>query len=172
VHSGRIFTRLFVAFGVIIGVLGMSQLPASAVSQSRSIGTPYGTLTSDAWRGDQTSSGNTYQWDYQVTAKVSGQQSVASIKTTWTGSASLRNGASWQVSIGTSGVSAGAGSSWTNVSQTKYWNNTNGARLATYRTNMVATPKQDYRGGSVGLVNNAYVKFNGDARSWQINASV
>jgi hypothetical protein len=58
------------------------------------------------------------------------------------------------------------------VSQTKYWNNTNGARLATYRTNMVATPKQDYRGGSVGLVNNAYVKFNGDARSWQINASV
>lgn len=156
---------------VVVGFIA-SATPALAVSQEKTIGTPYGTLYSDVWHGDSSTSGNSIQWTYQVSAHVTGSQTVESIKTTWTGSVSLRNGASWQVSAGTSGVGAGASSNWQYVSQTKYWNNTNGARSADYRTNMVAIPSKDYRSGTVGLSNVGFVKFRGDARNWQITSAV
>lgn len=147
--------------------------PAFADSQYNSLSTPYGTLTSNVWRsGSGFTSGNTIQWDYQVSAEVSGSQSVAEIKTTWTGSASLRNSASFSLSAGTTSVSVGGGSSWQYVSQTKYWSNTNGARTASYRSNMIAAPSVDYREGTVSLINTAYVKFVGDARSYSVSAGV
>jgi hypothetical protein len=148
--------------------------PALAASQSNSLSTPYGTLTSDVWRtgSDGYTSGNTRQWEFQVSATVGGSQSVAEIKTTWTGSASLRNSASFSVSGGVDSVSVGGGSSWQSASNSKYWSNTNGARSASYRSNMVAAPDIDYRSGTVYLVNTAYVKFNGDARNFSISAGV
>ena len=133
--------------------------------------TPYGKLTSNVWHDGGTASGGTRKWNYQVSAAVAGSQSVAQIKTTWTGGASMRNSASFSVSAGADSVGVGGGSSWQWVSQTKYWSNTNGARTASYRSNMVAMPRLDYRWGTVSLSNTAFVKFKGDARNWQISAA-
>jgi hypothetical protein len=162
------------ALSVVLAAAGLilTATPAFAVSQERTISTPYGTLYSDVWHGDSSTSGNSISWTYQVSAHVTGSQTVESIKTTWTGSVSLRNSASWQLTVGSGGVGAGSGSSWQYVQDTKYWNNTNGARSADYRTNMVAIPKQDYRSGSVALKNVGFVKFRGDSRNWQITAAV
>lgn len=148
-------------------------LNADAASQAKPTSTPYGTLTSNVWRsdGDGSVSGNTRQWTYQVSAVVGGSQRVAEIRTTWTGGASLRNSASISLTAGSS-VGVSASSSWQNVTQTKYWYNTNGARSASYRSNMVAAPSRDYRAGTIYLMNTAFVKFHGDARNWQITSSV
>lgn len=78
--------------------------------------------------------------------------------------------ASLSLTVGSS-VGASASSSWQSVTQTKYWFNTNGARSASYRSNMVVAPQQDYRSNTVWIQNTAYVKFRGDARNWQIIAS-
>lgn len=159
---------------VACAAVAIPAAPAFADSQSKTLSTPYGTLTSNVWRtsGDGTTSGNTTQWSFQVSATISGTQSVAEIRTTWTGSASLRNSASWSVSGGTTSVSAGSSGSWQYVSQTKYWSNTSGVRSADYRSNMIAAPSVDYRAGTVNLINTAYVKFNGDARNYSISAGV
>lgn len=151
---------------------GFAATSAHAASQAKSIGTPYGTLTSNAWRtsGNGSISGNTRQWTYQVSAVVGGTQTVEQIRTTWTAGASLRNSASLSLTVGSS-VGASASSSWQSVTQTKYWYNTNGARSASYRSNMVVAPQQDYRSNTVWIQNTAYVKFRGDARNWQIIAS-
>jgi len=145
--------------------------PASAWQDSESIKTPYGKLTSNVWYDGGSNNGSARKWNYQVSATVGGTQAVAQIKTTWTGGASMRNSASFTLAAGKSGVSAGRSSSWQYVSQTKYWSNTNGARNANYRTNMVAMPRKDYRSRTVGLKNVAIVKFKGDARNWQITAA-
>lgn len=132
-----------------------------------------GTLISNAWRSTAaTSAGNTYQWDYQVSAVYSGNYAVSSIRTTWRGSASLRNSASINLGISNSGVSAGGGSSWQNVNTvTKYWENTNGAKNASYRSNMIVTPKKDYRSGTISITNTARVKLSRDAKPYEISAS-
>jgi len=167
-------TSVLVAAVATAGIVVLTGGAASATAQSMPLSTPYGTLTSDAWRmsGDGWVSGNTRQWNYQVTASVGGSQSVEQIKSTWTGGASLRNSANFSVSAGMDSVSVGGGSSWQYTSQTKYWLNTNGSRTATYTSNMIATPSDDYRSGSISLANTAFVKFSGDARNWQITASV
>lgn len=144
---------------------------AMAWQNTKTISTPYGTLESDVWYDGGTTSGATRQWNYQVTAKVGGSQSVAQIKSTWTGGADMRNSGSFSVTAGTSGVGVSSSSSWQYVKQTKYWSNTNGSRLATYSSNMVVAPVQDYEFGTISLINTAFVKFNGDARNWQISAS-
>jgi hypothetical protein len=157
-----------VALATCVAVV-LPATPALADSQANTLSTPYGTLTSNVWRtgSDGSVYGNTRQWDFQVSATVDGSQSVAEIKTTWTGSASLRNGASWSVAGGVDSVSVGGGSSWQYASNTESWSNTNGAR-----SNMIAAPAVDYRSGTVYLVNTAYVKFNGDARNFSISAGV
>lgn len=173
--SSRVVSKL-----LRVAVLGLATsatlvglaVPASANSQSKTLSTPYGTLQSDVYRSGYETSGNTLQWRYQVTGKVGGTQSVEQIKTIWTGGASLRNSASFSLAVGKDGVSVGGGSSWNTAEQTKYWSNSNGARLATYKTNMVVAPKQDYRSNTIYLRNTAFVKFRGDARNWQIMASV
>lgn len=164
----------FAIFAVAtLGITSFLAVDAHAISQAKSTNTPYGKLTANAWRdnGDGKASGNTRQWTYQVSAVAGGTQRVAEIRTTWTGGASLRNSASISLTAGSS-VGVGASSSWQNVKQTKYWYNTNGARTSSYRSNMIAAPSKDYRSGTVYLMNTAYVKFHGDARNWQITASV
>lgn len=148
-------------------------MPRSKNSKSYSIPGGKGTITSNAWRSTSaTSSGNTYQWDYQVSAVYSGNYAVSSIRTTWRGSASLRNSASIDLGISDSGVSAGGGSSWQNVNTvTKYWENTNGAKESSYRSNMVVTPKKDYRSGTISITNTARVKLSKDAKPYEISAS-
>ena len=65
-----------------------SPMPRTQNSKSYTIPGGKGTLTSNAWRSTVASSpGNTYQWDYQVSAVYSGHYAVSSIRTTWKGSA-------------------------------------------------------------------------------------
>lgn len=132
-----------------------------------------GSLRSNAWRSSSaTTSRNTYQWDYQVSAVYTGNNTVEKIRTTWKGSASLRNSASIDLGISDLGVSAGGSSSWQNVSTvTKYWENSNGSKESSYRSNMVVSPSKDYRTNTIAITNTARVKLKGDAKPYEITAS-
>lgn len=132
-----------------------------------------GTLTSNVWRstfGSQ--SGNTLQWNYQVSAKYTGKLKVARIRTSWQAAASMRNSATISLGLGDT-VSAGAGSAWLSTcSVTKYWENTNGATSADYSSNMYVAPQQDYRSNTISLANTATVQLQGDPRVYSYVASV
>ena len=148
-------------------------MPRSADSKSYTIPGGQGTLTSNAWRSTTPDlSGNTYQWDYQVSAVYTGSKTVSSIRTTWKGSASLKNSASISLGISGSGANAGGSSAWQNVSTVaKYWENSNGAKESSYRSNMVVTPRADYRSGTISITNTARVVLKGDAKPYEITAS-
>ncbi|MCA1322355.1 hypothetical protein LC085_20970 [Bacillus tianshenii] len=166
-----IVTSMSLAFGIF----SFSGGQVSAASDSNYVNMPsgYGKLTSNAWRSSLTTSGNTYQFEYQTSAVYSGTKSVDWIKTTWEACASLRNSASMSIGISADGVSAGSSSSWQNVCQSAYWQNSNGAKGAySERRNAVIKPRADYRTGTVSIQNEAKVKVVGDARSWSVNASV
>lgn len=154
----------------------MSDGTVFLTDQDKSLTIPggQGTLTSNAWRSTfKEGSGNTYQWDYQVSAVYSGNQTVESIRTSWYGSASLANSASISLGISGSGANAGAGSSWQTITTpVKYWENTNGAKSADYKSNLTVTPKADYRPGTISLTNTARVKLKGDPKPYEITASV
>lgn len=144
-------------------------------SQSRSYNIPggKGRLTSNAWRttGNGSISGNTRQWEYQVSAVYSGNNQVERIRTTWYGSASLKNSASISLGISGSGVSVGSSSSWQNaITVSKYWENNNGAKSSSYRSNMIVSPSRDYRSGTISITNTALVKLRGDAKVYQISS--
>ena len=132
-----------------------------------------GTLTSNAWRSGENPSGNTLQWDYQVSAYYTGNEFAETIRTTWQGSAQLRSSANMNLGVSESGVTAGGGSSWgTYNTPTKYWENTNGTKESSYRSNMVVTPAIDYRSGTISITNTATVKLRNDAKPYTISASV
>ncbi|WP_379001058.1 hypothetical protein [Metabacillus niabensis] len=161
--------------GVTVGICAFSFTvnSAHAAKDDNSVNTPYGKLTSNAWRSPLTTSGNTYQFNYQTSAIYSGNKSVDWIKTTWEACASLRNSASMSIGISVDGASASSSSSWQNVCKSAYWQNSNGAKGAySNRRNAVIKPRIDYKGSSVSIQNEAKVKIKGDARSWSINASV
>ncbi|MDQ5983869.1 MAG: hypothetical protein RUMPE_00898 [Eubacteriales bacterium SKADARSKE-1] len=145
-----------------------------AISQSKSYSVPGGQLISDAWRSTFCAvSGNTLQWDYQVSAKYNGNKRVKRIRTSFKGSASLRNSASMNIGVSETGASAGGGSSWQSVFTTeKYWENTNGQKTSSYRSNMVVAPKKDYRNDTISIINRATVEIEGDKRCYEITASV
>ncbi|MFE3574036.1 hypothetical protein [Lysinibacillus sp. NPDC059133] len=150
--------------------------PMPRASQGKSYNIPgsQGTLTSNVWRttAGQTS-GNTVQWDYQVSAVYSGSEKVESIRTTWNASASMRNSANISLGISDSGANAGGGSSWATTStKTKYWENNNGAKESSYRSNVIVSPKKDYRTGTISVVNTAKVKLSGDKKSYEISAGM
>jgi hypothetical protein len=157
-----------------IGLVGLAS-PALAVSQAKGLSTPYGTLTSNVWRqtGNGSVSGNTRQWDYQVSAVYSGNYTVERIRTTWYAQASLRSSASMNLGISSSGVTVGSSSSWQNArTPSKYWENTNGSKSSSYRSNIVEGPAIHYLNGTIFTVNTALLKIRGDARIFQINAGV
>lgn len=133
-----------------------------------------GTLTSNVWRQTlETESGNTLQWDYQVSAVYSGSKTVESIRTSWYSGASLKNSASISLGVSGSGATAGAGSSWQYITTpVKYWENSNGAKSSDYRSNMTVSPKTDYRSMTISLTNTAKVKLAGDPKPYEITASV
>ncbi len=133
-----------------------------------------GTVISNAWRttGNGNVSGNTRQWDYQVSAQYSGARKVQRIRTTWWGGASIKNSASFSIGVGTSGVTYARGSSWSNTTTPKkYWENTNGAKSSSWRSNMLIAPQQYYLSNTIYIANQALVKVSTDSRTFQINAS-
>lgn len=135
-------------------------------------------LTSDTWCGTRVRSGSTYQWDYQVAAKVNlgfntGYQ-VERIRTTWIVGASLRNSASLDIGVSKDGTfKAGGSSSWQNVeSKPKYWENTKGQKEASYRTNFIVKPARDYRDSTRYVTNTAFVKLKNNAKTYEISSGV
>lgn len=149
-------------------------MPRSSQGKSYKIPGNQGTLTANVWRSTSGSvSGNTIQWSYQVSAVYSGSKKVESIRTTWKASASMRNSASISLGVSNSGSNASASSSWSTTStKTKYWENNNGAKEASYRSNVVISPKKDYRTGTISVVNTAKVKLAGDKKTYEISAGV
>lgn len=148
--------------------------PRTAQAKDFTIPGNQGTLTSNAWRQtNKTESGNTLQWDYQVSAVYSGSKTVESIRTSWYGGASLKNSASISLGISGSGANVGAGSSWQYITTpVKYWENSNGAKSSDYRSNLTVSPKADYRSDTISLTNTAKVKLAGDPKPYEITASV
>jgi hypothetical protein len=124
--------------------------PALATSQARPLNIPggQGTVTSNAWRttGNGSISGNTRQWEYQVSAVYAG--------------------------INGSDVSVGSGSSWDNISTNpKYWENSNGTKSSSWRSNIIVAPQQYYLKDTIYIANTALVKLSSDTRTFQITAS-
>lgn len=170
------FKRLCTAFLFSLLIAGGTALPANATADSDYLTLPSGAgkITSNAWRqtGNGSVSGNTRKWDYQVSAVYSGSKKVQRIRSTWWGGASLRNGASFELGISGSGVTVGSGSSWQFITtKKKYWENTNGAKTSSWRSNMIVAPKGDYRSDTIYIANTALVKVSVDSRTFQINAS-
>lgn len=92
---------------------GMYAMTRTSNDRSLRIPGGKGTITSNSWHSwFPKSAGNSYQWDYQVSAVYTGSRVVTAIRTTWKGSASLRNSASINLGVSSSGGSAGGGSSW------------------------------------------------------------
>lgn len=148
--------------------------PRAAQGKDYTIPGGQGTLTANAWRSTfSTTSGNTLQWDYQVSAVYSGTKTVESIRTSWYGAASLQNSASISLGVNNSGANAGVGSSWQYVTTpVKYWENSNGATSSDYGSNLTVSPSVDYRPGTISLTNTARVKLKGDPKPYEITASV
>jgi len=171
----NLINKIFSLALIFILCFSLFSSPCYASSQSNSITLPsnYGKLTSNVWRTTIGKvSGNSIQWNYQVSSVYSGSKKVSTIKATWKGSASLRNGANFSIGIGADSIKVGIGSTWRTISQSGCWVNTNGAKSASYRSNIIVTPKRDYRSGTICVQNTAYLKLKGDSRNWSYTASV
>jgi len=146
--------------------------PASSDANTYTIPNQEGTLTSNVYMQTlPTISGDTYQYNYQVSAVYSGNCTVERIRTTWQGSADMKTSGSISLGLGDS-VSASSSSSWQNIKTvTKYYENTDGAKTAWYSSNMIIAPSSDYEWFTVALVNTALVKLKGDAMVYQYSAS-
>jgi len=167
--------KIFIALLVGLFLLTMAVEVVLATSQSNDlqISGGAGKITSNVWRSTfKTSSGNTYQWDYEVSAVYTGSRTVTRIKTEWTISASLKESASMTIGVSDKGVSAGASASWKSVSESGSWTNNNGAKSASKRSNIVIAPKAHYKSNTISVINTASVTIQGDARTFSINAGV
>lgn len=168
--------RRVLAVLAMLTVVGSLAAPAWATSDSKSLTLPggQGTITSNAWRttGNGSISGNTRQWEYQVSAVYSGTKTVQRIRATWWAGAALRTSASLNLGLSNSGVTVGSSSTWTHVTTPeKYWENTNGAKSSSWRTNMFVAPEQHYLSNTIWIANRALVKVSTDARTFEITAS-
>ncbi|GFN31238.1 hypothetical protein [Paenibacillus xylaniclasticus] len=167
--------KVILSAAMAVSLFGLAAASVSAASQEKTLTLPdsYGKLTSNAWRSSLTISGNTLQFDYMTSAVYDGTKTVDWIKTSWEVCSSLRNSASMSIGISADGVQAGVSSSWQNVCQSAYWQNSNGAKGAySNQRNAVIKPSADYRSGTVSIQNEAKLKIKGDARTWAYNASV
>ena len=157
---------------------GLRDLPkfehntCSSQAKSKTLPAGKGKIISNAWRTTfKYQVGNTYQWDYRVSAVYEGEYDVKRIRTTWQGSASLRNSASITLGISNSGVEAGTSSSWQSTSTvSKYWENSNGSSSSWYSSNMIVTPSSDYRNNTISIINTALVELDGDPMPYQISS--
>ncbi len=85
----------------------------------------------------------------------------------------MRSGASISLGLSGSSVNAGASSTWQTVSTPiRHWENTNGATTSSWRTNAIVHPAGDYRSNTFAMFNTAWVRVQGDTRTFDISASV
>ncbi|MCI6402130.1 MAG: hypothetical protein SPF51_06565 [Candidatus Fimivicinus sp.] len=129
----------------------------------------------DTWA---TSSGNSNRWEYTVSAKfLDSKNYVEWIKTEWYAYAIIRK--STVITLGIQGkttkeltVSATASSEW----QTKYTSKahyTNGKyyTISDWANTLVINSRSDYKAGSKGVTNTAYVKVFGDPKTYSVAAT-
>lgn len=75
------------------------------------------------------------------------------------------------MSVGSGGVSIATSSSRETVSTPKkYWENSNGAKSADDRSNIVISPARDYNADTIAIINTATVKLKGDPKPYSISA--
>jgi len=169
--------RRIIAATALVCVMGIALAQSAAATRdSRPLAIPggQGTITSNTWRttGNGSITGNTRQWEYQVSAEYAGSKAVQRLRATWYSGASLKNSASMDVGIGASGITVGISNAWQNGrTHPKYWENTNGARNSSWRSNIVVAPQAFYLNDTIFIANTALVKLASDARTFQINAS-
>ncbi len=135
---------------------------ADATCQSKSIKcSSYGNLVVNVWRQtNPTTSGNTLQWDYQVSSQYKGKKKVKEIRTSWYCTADLRKSATLTLSVGRDSISASSSKSWqTKKTKTHYWSNTNGSKSSSYRSNVYVGPKKNYERDSICTYNTGYVRI-------------
>lgn len=164
----RIATTGALAVALLMGTAMTASAGDSAGQQAVSRQIPGGSLTSNSWHGNKITSGSTYQWDYQVSAVYSGTNAVSKIRTTWTANASLRNGASFDIGVSKGEISVGYSSTWQSAPYTAYWENSNGAKSASWRSRAIVTPSADYRLGTFSIRNTARVYVSGNAQPYDI----
>lgn len=169
--------RMGALMGGLALALGVAATPAGAVSKSKALQLPggAGTLTANVWResGDGERSGNALIWEWQVSAAYEGGQKVKRIRATWYSQASLRNAASISMGVGIDGVSASSSDSWSNTaSRKKYWENTNGAKSSSERSNLTVGPRKHYKDDSIYTEVRGRVKVSGDKRQFTIASAV
>lgn len=158
-----------------VAIEEMVEIPLEGKTSSyKDLTVPGGKLRVNVWRStNKKQSGNTYEWDYQVSAVYTGTKTVSKIRITWYASASLRNSASISLGISGTSVTAGAGSSWQTVkTKTKYWENSNGAKTSDYRSNVVIGPAKDYREDTITVYATARVVLSGDAKPYEVSKGV
>lgn len=158
------FISTFVALSIIMTLFtGINSPACFAICQEKNVKISNSeTLTSNVWRSTVGKrAGNTIQWDYQVSAVYSGYRNVKKIRTTFKGSASLRSSASINLGISSTSANAGSGSSWQYIDTVeKYWENSNGSKSSSYRSNIVIAPACDYRIGTISVTNVARVELD------------
>lgn len=157
---------------LLIGLIPTLNVNTFAISQLNKCNALGGRLESHVWRDNGKISGNTYQWSYQVAAKYFGNNQVSVIKTSWTISCSMRSGGNFSIGVNSGGVSAGSGSAWQTLSKSAYWENSNGAKESSFKSNIVVSPAIDYRSGTISVINEARVTLVGDAKPYIVSAGV
>lgn len=157
------------ALALLVGLAG----PSNADKDSRPHSVPGGgTLMSNVWHSIRSTSGNTYRWDYQVSAVYTGSQRVTYIRTMWTVGSCMKNGSSFTIGVSKDGFSIGSGSSWTCGAVTAHWTNTNGAKTASWRSTAVAAPAKYYQSDSIWARNVARVYTSGYKKPTDVTASI
>ncbi len=163
---------LFFVFLTSFTLLGES---VYATSDTSKLSVPGGKLYAKVWRttGDGKSSGNSKKWNYQVSSSYSGKKKVKFIRCTWRSSATLRCSASISIGISDSGGSASASSSWQTVkSKEKYWQNSNGSKESSWRSNITVGPKKYYDRNTIYSYSKGRVKIKGYPKYYEITASI
>jgi len=162
-----------VSMTVIFVMLMSSAVFATSQSKSKAIPGNQGTIVSNAYRNTfGTASGHTMQWDYQVSAEYKGAKAVSKIRTSFVCSVSMRFSGSVSIGISNGGATASSSASWQTIQSGSYRENINGSTMAWFASNMIASPKSDYRTGTAATVNEARVTLKNDPVSYPVNAGV
>ena len=172
----KVLNKVFISIiTMVMLTISTGILEASAASGSTRMNIPgnAGTITSNVWRHTQPlQTGNNLNWGYQVSAVYTGTRAVERIRTTWVVSSTMRKSARITVGVSNDGWRASSSSNWQTVrSAPRFWQNSNGAKTSSWRSNIIITPRQDYRSGSLAVTNTALVKLRTDARTFEISAA-
>jgi hypothetical protein len=165
--------KIICMLSITVMLVALMSSPVYAWSQTKKITVPgKGTLESYTGRSIwATSSGNTYQWNYEVRANfyyssdytrrmLNGDpnaQLFRHVEAKFTGQASMKNSGSVNLGVGKGNVSAGSSTAWQVVSQSHSIQNQYHVH---YKSNFVIAPKNEFKTNSNAITNTARVTFH------------